>query len=1383
MKMDQNRRFQMKRWLTLGIFTILILGASSALSEVIPLRADVQDDEPRIEITKHDANLLQLDVRIGSLELYQSMLDGKMWDRVQIPGGSYDNELGVPEVPSFSRMIAIPANAGAQVEFEPLEVSTFSDVDLMPMQEDEPEVIQQNKSPVRFASSAYETDSFGPEVQAVNGDPALMYGIRLVPVKMKPVRYNPVSKELRVAHHFQVTIHFQGIDTRNQQMRPIRPMSKYRYNMLKGVIPNLDLLDIDVTEMGKYLIICEEDATLINILAPLIDWKKRMGHEVVLETFSPGSSNTTIKNIIQNAYNNWDVPPEWVLLFGDESGNYTLPAWYYVAGYYTCYIDHPYSLLEGNDVLADVSIARYPADDDYQAAMMVNKTLLYEKTPFLAQTNWYREGVLVAGSSASGMSSIQCNRWIKDRMVQRNYADIDTFWYTGCPGTVVSTLTNGINEGALYVNYRGWVGMQGFGNDDIQNLTNARMLPFVAIPTCGTGGWSGTSNMECFMNVGSPTAPTGAVACFGTATTGTHTRFNNAVDVGTFSAIFDEDCPLPGPALDRGKIELYNTFWEYDMSYVEEFSHWNAMGGDPGLIMFTQGIQYLNCNIPATMSWGENSISLTVNEPGVGPVEDAVVCLYKDGDMQEVGATDVNGLVTLPLNPSTSGNVKVTITKQNYVPIVDSLDVIQEAVVVGYYSNTIDDDNNGTSSGDNDGIANPGETVELPLVFKNYGNSTTATNVSVTATVDDDYATLNDASETFPNMTPGSTANSTDDFDLVIDPACPDGHTIILNLTTTSDQDSWDGTMAVDVVSYDMLLNSYTLGSDTLLSPGETSNLVLNVRNIGSKAASSLTASLATSSPYVTVNDANASFGTVGIGSTASCSGNPFNVTCTEDAPPGYPAEFDITYASSGGATQTETITVALGSRSTVDAQGPDEYGYWCYDNTDVEYSPSPEYNWVEIASFGTQLPIYDNGENQDMSVLVNLPFTFQYYGEQTNQITVCSNGWISSTPNVAYSNAANHPIPSCMGPNGLIAPFWDDLYSYSGGVVYTWYDTANHRFVIQWDYFRKIGSGSERYTFECILYDEAYYPTPTNDSEIVFQYQEVYATYGDPADIPYFTTGIERPDHLDGIEVAYWNTYHDPATAPVQNNRAYKFTTNFGYTPPGAPNITVDLTYNSGSPVPVGGGNLYFDTYVLNAGTSPVDFDAWIDIEYEGGPPTTVIERNLVNYMPGWTIDRPNMYFPVPAAYAAGNYDLIGRVGNHPSNIWNESGFPFVKSGANAGGDFVPFVPNGVPDYFAVITTDGGIIELPQEYEIVGTYPNPFNPTTTISYALPEAGKVNLQVYDVTGRQVATLVDGFRNAGIHNVQFDAHGLASGIYIYRLTAGSFNTIGKLVLMK
>jgi hypothetical protein len=88
-----------------------------------------------------------------------------------------------------------------------------------------------------------------------------------------------------------------------------------------------------------------------------------------------------------------------------------------------------------------------------------------------------------------------------------------------------------------------------------------------------------------------------------------------------------------------------------------------------------------------------------------------------------------------------------------------------------------------------------------------------------------------------------------------------------------------------------------------------------------------------------------------------------------------------------------------------------------------------------------------------------------------------------------------------------------------------------------------------------------------------------------------------------------------------------------------------------------------------------------------------------------------------------------------------------------------------------------------PTEYELHNAYPNPFNPSTTIKFDLPEASKVRLVVYDMLGREVAVLADGERPAGQYNIRFDASRLSSGMYVYRLQTSNYTQTKKVVLMK
>ena len=108
---------------------------------------------------------------------------------------------------------------------------------------------------------------------------------------------------------------------------------------------------------------------------------------------------------------------------------------------------------------------------------------------------------------------------------------------------------------------------------------------------------------------------------------------------------------------------------------------------------------------------------------------------------------------------------------------------------------------------------------------------------------------------------------------------------------------------------------------------------------------------------------------------------------------------------------------------------------------------------------------------------------------------------------------------------------------------------------------------------------------------------------------------------------------------------------------------------------------------------------------------------------------------------------------------------------------DYIVFPP-------ALQTAIGdGESALPQEYKLCGNYPNPFNPSTNIVFALPKADHVELQVFDLLGRKVAILIDRDMPAGEHSVTFDGSDLASGIYLYKLQAGTYKSTQKMVLLK
>jgi hypothetical protein len=97
--------------------------------------------------------------------------------------------------------------------------------------------------------------------------------------------------------------------------------------------------------------------------------------------------------------------------------------------------------------------------------------------------------------------------------------------------------------------------------------------------------------------------------------------------------------------------------------------------------------------------------------------------------------------------------------------------------------------------------------------------------------------------------------------------------------------------------------------------------------------------------------------------------------------------------------------------------------------------------------------------------------------------------------------------------------------------------------------------------------------------------------------------------------------------------------------------------------------------------------------------------------------------------------------------------------------------------------SVESGSNSIISKYSLSQNYPNPFNPSTTIKYQLPQSGKVSLIVYDLLGREVASLVNNFKSAGTYEITFNSFSLPSGVYFYRLKVNDFLSLKKMILIK
>jgi photosystem II stability/assembly factor-like uncharacterized protein len=128
-------------------------------------------------------------------------------------------------------------------------------------------------------------------------------------------------------------------------------------------------------------------------------------------------------------------------------------------------------------------------------------------------------------------------------------------------------------------------------------------------------------------------------------------------------------------------------------------------------------------------------------------------------------------------------------------------------------------------------------------------------------------------------------------------------------------------------------------------------------------------------------------------------------------------------------------------------------------------------------------------------------------------------------------------------------------------------------------------------------------------------------------------------------------------------------------------------------------------------------------------------------------------------------------------TKAWNSMYFNDYKNGWVVGN-------NGeIMKYNGVSGVKDGASNTPKSFALLQNFPNPFNPNTTIKFVIPEKSLVNLSVYNLLGVKVAELANGNKNAGEYHVDFNASGLASGVYLYKLNAGSFSSSNKMIILK
>lgn len=1109
-------------------------------------------------------DLLSIDFSLKSYEMENVQRNGLQFKEISISNEGITLEKGLPELPTIARLIAIENEGNPYVNLISYEKEVIENITVFPNQTTAFEETSDFNIDLEFYTNG---EVYPREIVRI-GRPAILRNYRVASLIINPFQYDPVKKELTIYSNIDFEILYNFEEETINPNQGDKPASKAFESIYSSSILNYDI--VNNNRGGEYqkpcLLIIRRELIPESCLSDFIEWKHRKGFEVVSiiieEVGTGGYGVTDIKDYIQQAYDTWENPPEYVILLGEGQTDNDLsirPAAFQDElghGYRT---DQVYAMVDGDSWLPDLMVGRFPSNSSNDALTISYKTINYEVEKSTNDT-WIEDIFLLSDPryTTTGTyihSKITTNEYINSIIPNENPEYNIDFLIDEYPSAAESI--DRINAGLSFYNYLGDLTIAGLNSTNISGLNNVNMLPFISAITCGTGMYPHQSSYgvaDDFLKAGSASEIIGAVGFVGSSLNYTSTIYNNHYSAGISSGIFSDGVYSFGGALIKGQVALYTSFFEEFTSginteevYVnaEGTMLWNNLWGDPTVELWTDVPMELILDYPETKTLGENYIEINVTNSNSEPLENVLICLLKGEDeIFEAYYTDENGDALIPYSALSTGEVLVTATKHNYIPHLGSFEIEFDDFSVNYFDLIIDDDENGYSSGNGDGLANPGEQLELDIILKNFG-SITAQNITAEISTEHPNVNIIDDSASYGNIAPRETASPDHDFVVSIDLNCPNENINIGILIQDVFNRTYNGIIVLPITGYD---TEFVSINGDVFPNGFPSNITMSLINTGEITTPGFYTKLIGNYEDLTIVDEYGYYNPIESGGTSATS-DYYTITAGSSVIPG--AIFNLTleiYVDSNYQTLFKSLNIPLvvGTPTVNDPLGPDPYGYLCYDDGDTGYDDVPVYDWIDINEIGKALNEL-NQVNQEpggddygaFNQAIELPFDFKFYGiEYDNMLTVSSAGWISF--GVQEEEAFyNSPLPGPLGPSPMIAAFWDELDYVEGSNASYYYDYVYHKFIIEWNHFaNEFGHAEE--TFQIILFDPAYYPTLSSDGLIKIQYKIIN---NDNVPACYSSIGLEDHTQSVGLQYTYYNNY-PVAAKELEDEMAIQFIT-----------------------------------------------------------------------------------------------------------------------------------------------------------------------------------------------------------------------------------------------
>lgn len=571
-----------KKNLCIQATVALILLFSAGVSAVHQTNTSISTKSTYVESTFYqgDTPAITVTVTPPTLVYGQCTLAGREFATLELPGEGVTTIVGEAQLPTFSRFIEIPQGANPQLIVESISWKTTSlkalhlPSSIIPVR---PSLLKIEGASVEFImdTNFYAMDTFLPSTIADVSVLGELRGRNIAFLEISPVQYNPVSGELRIMTRCDLRINLPGSDLVQTAEKIDRYTTTSFEQLFTTTFVNYGSLPGSGTIQSRqegYLIIVYD--AFYDVIQPFATWKDSKGFDITVTKTSEipsGPTKDNIKAYIVDAYNNWPIPPAYVLLVGDVA---QIPTWT-GSDTGTC-TDLYYVTIDAGNYFADVIISRFPAATAEQVTTMVDKTVFYEAGVF-PDNAWIKKAAFMASTDNHAISEGTHNYVIDTYLNPHNYTCDKLYSYTYSATTAqVSAALNDGRSLAIYSGHGGtdyWADGPVFHQSDVNALTNDGMYPFVCSHACITGTFS---SPECFGETWLR-APHKAGLAFWGASDNTYWDEDDILEKSMFKAWWDDSIETIGGMTNMALYYLYQYYSGGGMSQYY-FEAYNVLG-------------------------------------------------------------------------------------------------------------------------------------------------------------------------------------------------------------------------------------------------------------------------------------------------------------------------------------------------------------------------------------------------------------------------------------------------------------------------------------------------------------------------------------------------------------------------------------------------------------------------------------------------------------------------------------------------------------------------------------------------------------------------------------------------------------------------------------